>query len=377
MRFAYVFGCACFAFASTVAAQNSVTIPLANVTQKCINASKKTVDFWVVSARIPAESKWLRETKGVGVRVDVTLTPSEGPKVSFPAAAVKAVQNVDGQIVRVPLKLHVLANQDLSDATTKIDTIDMSVPLTFIRRDGKSDAAKVFQALLDFTQSSGVIPPNPYAKGMELVGQLSKSINTAFAPDPNEVVDPNLPLAFSIARNDDACSPQDLHDQIGVSISDWSKGKEIDGYIAADNVDRYCFYKTGSNDDPNIGFAKREGTCPTTAPAQLALLKNPQFIWAAYAVCKKNVNCGNAKAPTTLAFELGKQVLQSGNTTFDLASARLGLQETQALSRKLSTATGAPMPNRSASLLEALAICRSVGIGEERCLDRAFSRDDM
>ena len=212
MRIAYVFGCAYLGigalFTGMAHAEGTVIVPLANVTPACIDASKKTVDLWVLSARVPSDANWLRQTKGVGARVDVTLRSKEGQRVSFPAAAAIDTRDLGGKVVRASLQLHVLADQDLWNTTAAqpIRTADVSVPLTFIRRQGKSDAVKVFQALLAFTKSaSAVIPANPYVKGAELVGQLSDSIGNAFAADPNDIFDPNLSLAFSIARSASNC----------------------------------------------------------------------------------------------------------------------------------------------------------------------------
>lgn len=384
MRIAYVFGCACLGIGALLAgaahAEGTVIVPLANVTPACIDASKKTVDLWVLSARVPSDANWLRQTKGVGARVDVTLRSKEGQRVSFPAAAAIDTRDLGGKVVRASLQLHVLADQDLwnTSAAQPIRTADVSVPLTFIRRQGKSDAVKVFQALLAFTKSaSAVIPANPYVKGAELVGQLSDSIGNAFAADPNDIFDPNFSLAFSIARSASNCSAQDLHDDVGVAIADFGGGKEKDGYVATADVGRYCFYKAGHNKDPDIVFAARgNGACPGTAPATATVLANPQFIWMAYGHCKEGVRCEGDRPPPPLALAVGRDALPSGDKALTLLSQRLDPKDSKALLKALNAKASEPLPDRPRELLDALAICRSVGIDESRCLDKSFSSND-
>jgi len=162
--------------ASVVIAQGTVTIPFANVTTSCLNVKQKTVDFWILSARVPTDATWITSTNGIGARVDVQMS-GPGQKASFPAAAAISTKDMSGQIVRASLSLHVLADQDLwndGDSSSPSETTDLAVPVTFVRLQGASDTVKVMQALINFTNTStGTIPPNPYVKGAELVGQLT------------------------------------------------------------------------------------------------------------------------------------------------------------------------------------------------------------
>ncbi|WP_124892431.1 hypothetical protein [Burkholderia sp. Bp9090] len=358
-------------------ADGSVILPLSNVTANCLNVSKKTVDFWILSARVPTDANWFRSTNGVGARVDVTLS-GLGQKASFPAAAAIDTRDIGGKIVRASLGLHVLADQDLwntKNASSPIRTSDLSVPLTFVRRQGTSDTVKVFQALLNFTKSSSVlIPPNPYVQGAQLVGQLANSIATVFTADSNDIVDPNFSLAFSMSRMDSGCSVKDLHDNVGVEIIDSNVGDENQGIIKTKNIANYCFYKIGQEADPDIGFVRKAGgVCPVAAPANVAILSNPQFIWLAYGNCKDDASCGSAFALSPATTNL-KEILLGKPEVFGLIGRRLGAQSASTLVSILENhPNDVAALDRGKDVLNAISMCRSVGISEERCLDRKFT----
>lgn len=364
--------------ATTVFAQGTVILPLANVTANCLNATKKTVDFWILSARVPTDATWFKTTSGVGARVDVTLS-GPGVKASFPAASTIDIQDLSGTIVRASLGLHVLADEDLwntKDPSAQVKTTNFSVPLTFVRRQGSSDTIKVFQALLNFTESAtAAVPPNPYVKGAELVGQLASSIATVFTPNPNEVVDPNFSLAFSLSRVDSDCSAKDLHDNVGVEITDSNAGDESQGIIKTDEIANYCFYKIGEDSDPNIGFVRKgANACAASAPTGTTILQNPQFIWLAYGNCKDDTSCSTTPAPSIATASILREVLQDRPEVFDLVGKRVGSGKADTLMNLLRE----PTPNvaslgKGKAVLNSLALCHSVGISEERCLDRKFA----
>ncbi|WP_133295708.1 hypothetical protein [Burkholderia reimsis] len=367
-----------FVMATSAFADGSVILPLANVTASCLNVNKKTVDFWILSARVPTDANWFRSTNGVGVQVDVTLSGT-GQKASFPAAATIDTRDLGGRIVRASLGLHVLADQELwniKNASTPIRTSNISVPLTFVRRQGKSDTVKVFQALLNFTKSaSELIPPNPYVQGAELVGQLTNSIATVFAADANDAVDPSFSLAFSVSRVDGGCSVKDLHDNVGVEISDSDVGDESQGIIKTSSIANYCFYKIGQDADPNVGFVRKGASaCPIAVPANVAILANPQFIWLASGKCKDDASCDSTPAPSLATITRLKDVLLNKPEVFALVGRRLGAQGASSLKSVLSKQVlDVAALGRGKAVFNAISMCRSVGISEERCLDRKFA----
>jgi hypothetical protein len=91
-----------------------------------------------------------------------------------------STKDLNGKVVRASLALHVLSARDLwnmTNAGSPIDTTDLSVPVSFVRRQGKSDAAKIIQGLISFSQTATArVPPNPYVKGT--VGELANSLIT-------------------------------------------------------------------------------------------------------------------------------------------------------------------------------------------------------
>lgn len=361
----------------------TVVVPLQNVTPTCINATTKAVDFWVLSARVPKHASWITSTSGVGARVDVKIS-GPGESVSYPAAAAISTSDLGGNIVRASLQLHVLAQQDLwntSDASAPIKTTDVSLPVTFVRRQGSSSTVKVIQALINFTNNAGsssIIPPNPFVKGGQLVGQLFNSVIGIFQPDPNEVVDPNFSLGYSVGRVDTACSPRDLKEGVGAEIADFDGGDESSGIIKTADIANYCFYKIGNDADPNIGFKSKPSgsTCATDVPNDVNVLNNPQFIWLAAGTCKTDTGCGSTPAPKKALVDKVAPDLKNNSNAKRLMAERLGTQQSEKLSAIINAnPTNAQLQTlgREKSVLTYLNLCKSVGISTERCLSKRFS----
>jgi hypothetical protein len=366
-------------FPATTFAQGTVTVPLANVSPTCINVTQKTVDFWILSARVPQNATFFTSTSGVGVRVDVQIS-GQGEKVSFPAAASISTKDINGEIVRAALALHVLADQDLwntTDPSAPSKTTNVSVPLTFVRNQGSSDTVKVMKALINFTNSAGsAIPPNPYVKGAQLAGQLASSVLNVFTPDPNEVVDPNFSLAFGLSRADTGCSGRELQQGVGAEIVDANHADEAKGLISTSEMSKYCFYQIGQDGDPDIGFISKSGaSCAADIPANVNTLNNSQFIWLAYGHCKEGATtCNVARTPNASVVNKVAAQLKVTPNFADVLSARIG--DTKAI--KFVNIVQAQKPSAVAGLgkdkdiLNALALCKSVGISAERCVSRKF-----
>ena len=369
------------AIATPAMAQGTVTLPLSNVTNSCLNVSDKAVDFWILSARVPKDENWLTSTNGVGARVDVRMS-GIGQPVSFPAAASISTKDMGGKIIRTSLYLHVLAKQDLwnsDDTSNPIKTTDLSVPLTFARIQGSSNTAKVMQALIAFTNSAvKTIPPNPYVQGAQLVGQLATSITSVFQPDPHAVSIPNFALSFSLSEADSNCSPNDLQEGVGAEISDFKGGTEAAGIIQTAQLSNYCFYKIGQDRDPDIGFTKKtdvNSSCPKAVPANWKTLNNPQFIWAAYGTCKTAKSCGGTPAPTPAAVSNGETAVRNNAHIPELMKTRVNTPEATRLADVLvmdPAALHRESLGEMKAILNSLALCKSVGITAEHCLDTQF-----
>ncbi len=366
------------------AQSGTVTVPLQNVTPTCLNVNTKDVDFWVLSARVPKHQSWITTTHGVGARVDVKLS-GPGENVSYPAAAAIRTSDQGGDIVRASLRLHVLALQNLwdtSDQSTPIKTTDVSLPITFVRRQGSSNTVKVIQALINFTNnvgSSSIIPPNPYVKGAQLAGQLFNEVIGVFQPDPNEVVDPNFSLAFSLTKADTGCSAVDLQDGIGAEIEDCDDCAQSPNIIKTADIANYCFYKTGNDADPDIGFkAKTSGSaCPSVVPNDLTVLNNPQFIWLAAGRCKSDRGCSSTPAPSQEAARIASTLFKENSSVLQLIKERLGSEEAHRLetviSGERSERSQLQALGRGKSVINYLNLCKSVGINPEQCLSKKFA----
>jgi hypothetical protein len=300
-------------------------LQLSNVQYSCININKENVDYWILSARAPKNNTFWKDTTGVGVRVDVQLVARDGGS-HFPAAAAIDVKDIDAKVIRAALSLHVLDQVDLWDSapSSVTRTTSVNLPVNFVRRQGTSDSVKVIQALINFTNTSTAgVPPNPYSKGAQLFGQFFNILNTTFTPDPKEIVDPNFQLSFGLGRVDAGCQDIQLHQGVGVQITDYD-GSEADGIIKVSDANNYCFYKLNDDRDPDIGFSKKSGdSCSATIPANVKVLQNPQFIWLAYGTCKDDQNCTTTKSRANPKAE---------------------------------------------KIRSAVALCKSVGIGKDKCL---------
>ena len=73
---------------------------------------------------------------------------------------------------------------------------------------------------------------------------------------------------------------------------------------------------------------------------------------------------------------MGRDALPSGDKALTLLSQRLDPKDSKALLKALNAKASEPLPDRPRELLDALAMCRSVGIDETRCLDKSFSSND-
>lgn len=267
-------------------AQGTAYLQLVNVTPTCIDTKTQFVDFWILSARVPRDSNVFKTTKGVGAKVNLTLTGVDNDKRTFPSAATITIadQGKELPVVRASLRLHVLSRYNLWDTTTTppATTKDINLPVSFVRVQGDSAAVQVVNALVNFTQTSTIVPANPYVKGAEALGQFFTSSLAPIFGNKNDVDDPNFSLDFSTSQVSTGCDTQDLQEGIGIEIADYDKGDEKSGFIQTANRNNYCFYKMYDDRDPDIGFIQKPaGGCPQAVPASLTTLNNPQFIWAA------------------------------------------------------------------------------------------------
>lgn len=368
---------------SAAADAGTKILTLQNETYSCINVKKQLVDFWILSARVPKKETFWTDTKGVGVRVDVHLANTNNEGVSFPAAAQINSTDLNDKVIRVSLSLHVLDQNNLWDESSSglTKTKSVSLPVSFVRRHGTSDTVKVMQALINFTNqnSSSMVPATPFANGTKLFGEFFNSLNTVFQPDPSEVLDPNFQLSFGLGRSDSGCSDMELRDGVGVQISDSADGKAEDGVIKVGDVDNYCFYKHGNNEDPDIVYSPKNGdNCPTNIPANFKTLRNPQIIWLAYGTCKDdNADCTHAQKVSLSDI---KSLQQFAPGISDVLGIRLGKKpvHTDVIRIKASIqdadlATFNKASAKSKKLVHGLARCRGVGISPERCFDRRFA----
>jgi hypothetical protein len=367
---------------SSALAQGTVILPLSNVTATCINASNHTIDFWLLSARVPKKQTWITDTNGVGARVDIKIS-GNGTQVSFPAAAAINTADINGKIIRASLRLHVLADQDLwntTNAAALIKTTNISTPVTYMRRQGSSDTVKVMQTLISFTNTVGAaIPANPYVQGAEMAGKLANSLLSVFQPDPNEVVDPNFSLSFGVSRSDTVCQPTDLQQGVGAEIADSDVGGEAAGIIQTAQLSNFCFYVVGANADPNIGFSRRvAATCATAVPNDVQTLNNPQFIWMAFGTCKDGATCPSnpALSPNVIA-NTTNQVSTLGRTNNEFTASLSKRVGSKAVNKIMKSQVNLSRPtqadNRAATAVAGLALCKSVGISLEQCMTKRLA----
>ncbi|MDE2163194.1 MAG: hypothetical protein KGJ53_08530, partial [Alphaproteobacteria bacterium] len=278
---------------------------------------------------------------------------------------------------RAFLDLHVLSQYDLwnTDTGSTARIKSLAVPVTFLRNEGDSDATRILSGLIAFTNTvPAIVPANPLTAEAGMVGKLATNLIGAFKPSDTDAVDPNFQLSFGLSHNTSYCRATELHDGVGAEIADFPRGTPSDGIIKVSDIGKYCFYTTGQDVDPNIGFVTKTGsTCATVAPANLTPLKNPQFIWLAYGTCKDNVSCPAAPVNNQALFAL--------NTKLPEVRAALALDvvplhgldtngmESAVKMRNFSSIAG---KKREVSLLHGLALCQSVGITAKRCLSPRF-----
>lgn len=350
-------------------------LTLSNSSYSCINAKKQLVDFWILSARAPKQNSFWTDTKGIGVRVDVQLASADGGS-HFPAAASINATEINSDIVRTALSLHILDQMDLWSTSpgNVTKTTSFGVPVNFVRRKGSSDTVKVMQALISFTNTAAAgIPANPYAKGAQLFGQFFNNLNTVFAPNPSEIFDPDFQLSFGIGRVDTGCQDVQLKQGVGVQIKDYEAGTEESGFIRTSQAENYCFYKLNNDKDPDIGFKKKNGACSAAIPADVIVLQNPQFVWMAFGTCKDDVDCGVVPALTANSINPLSKNLASFGAAFSLRSDSLTTdlgERLQAVIQNKDFNSLKKFGPKTNKIVHGLALCESVGISSTRCFDK-------
>lgn len=367
-----------FLVACTAAQQPAVAqvgtkiLTLSGVPSTCINVTKSDVDFWILSARVPKDNTFWTTTTGVGASVSAQLQGASGP-AAFPAAASINAQDLNGNIVRASLSLHVLNSADLWDTSTAAaatKATSFSTPLTFVRDTGSSDYVKVFQALISFTSNAGSAVPAAQAMepGSKLIGQFFNTLMGVFSPSPTDAKNPDFQLAFGLSKQDNGCQDIELHQGVGAMIADSQNNGP--GIIQTQNLSNYCFYVHGDGHDPDIDYTTRNGACPSAEPPNGSTqLNNPQFIWLAYGTCKLD-NCASGSTPQA-------RVLANLSAIANIDSiltAKIGANR-QASMNNAQQAVRTQNPNvvkngsRAASVLRGLELCQSVGISPQRCAD--------
>ena len=365
----------CFLSPEECYGQGTKIITLANVDPTCLDTSKHTVDFWLLSARVPRDSNFFNTTNAIGAKVVVTLT-GQGQKPSFPIARQVSTSDLSKQskIERVTLRMEVLSQYDLwndTNASAPVETTNLDFPVSFVRTQGKSAAVQVMNALISFTQSSNsLIPPNPYTQGAALVGQLTNSLGDIFRNN-KDVDAPDFQLSFSTSHSS-ACNAQDLHKGIGAYIRDYNGGTPDKGFINISDVDKYCFYKQGDDSDPDIVFISKTGaTCSKDFPTSgTNTLANPLFIWAANVTCKTNNGCVQQPPTPSRISAIAAKVTDSAKLKA-LLEYRLGKDSAEKLTNILTGSNmnaESSLNSKEVDVLHSLSTCTSVGIAPERCL---------
>ena len=268
------------------------TIPIANAASSCLDTSTKTVDMWIVSARITRGNNFFKTTKALGVKVNVTLScqGQQVPSATFPKAQNVSLDDLPNNdpTLRVETNLRIFNRRDLDDVSTPakpVTTTDVALPILFVRTQGDSAAIQVMNSLINFSKTAS-LPANPYTGDFQMVGQLVNSLDTVFS-NSADTVDPNYALDFSTSQGSKCSGPKDLKDGIGAVISD-IKGKPNRGIISTAQFNDYCFYATGDGSNPTIEFiAKGQNACSAQTPnSGLQPLMNPQVVWMAAGTCK-------------------------------------------------------------------------------------------
>jgi hypothetical protein len=351
------------------------TIPISNATSACLDTSTKTVDMWIVSARMTRDNNFFKNTKAMGVKVNVTLS-SQGQQV--PSATFPKAQNVslndlpnNDPTLRVETNLRIFNRQDLDDVSTPakpVTTTDVALPILFVRTQGDSAPIQVMNALINFSKTAN-LPANPYTGGFQMVGQLVNSLDTVFSDSP-DTLDPNYALDFSTSQGSMCSGPKDLKDGIGVVISDY-KGKPNPGIISTAQFANYCFYSIGDGSNPTIQFiAKGQNACAAQAPnSGLQPLMNPQVIWMAAGTCKSN-NCPSVPPSHSAMKAVGAKISNTSQLEKFL-SDRIGASSSKRVVNAITNPDRVQVEHltgREESVLRLLDKCNSVGISPEDCL---------
>lgn len=323
-------------------------IAIANASNTCVNVDKNRVNAWIMSIHLEKRDNWLTQTNAVGAQVNVGLFSTEAGLRAFPMAKEISTRGIDGKVVRANLSFNVLSDYAF-DGTNKTSRLDL--PVVLLRTKGDSAVARYSKALLQFTKdASALIPANPYASGVQLTGQLASAFfDAAASADESEAVMPNFQISHSLSRRDQ-CNGKDLLDGVQAQISDASSNGIAD-VIPTSEVNAYCFYVIGSTGDPEIAYLKKPtgGVCAKTTPATgLRTLRNPQVIYAVWAIPKSQVK----KVQAGLAAERIRSM--TGSTSMGVKA----LMTNPSRDRRLST----PAVDR------ALATCDAIGIDVDQCL---------
>lgn len=355
-------------------ADGTKILTLSNVQSNCLDTSKKTVDLWLLSARVPRDSNFFQTTRGLGAKVTVRLTDGTN-KPSFPVSQAITLtdQSKKNPTVRAYLGIQILSRYDLwntSDTSHPIKTTGISVPVSYVRIVGTSAAVQVMNALISFSGSANSgLPANPYAPEAQMVGQLVNSLGNIFN-NSKDVDDPNFALSFGTSQQSAGCNDQTLNEGAGVEIMDYDKGTLEQGVISIEDVDNYCFYKYGDK-DPNIVFVSKNSTCASAVPASgYKTLMNPSFIWAAYSYCKTDNGCKQPAVNTEELSKIGAEVRTISNLQ-NLFEERVGSSSSQKLLEILKNPTDEAvhsLTSKEADAIHSLSICNSVGISPEKCL---------
>lgn len=358
---------------STLAQQ---TIPIANATPTCLDTSMKTVDMWIVSARMTRDNNFFKTTKALGVKVNVNLTSrgQQTPSATFPVAQNLSLDDLPNNdpTLRVEPNLRIFNRQDLDDLsnpTKPVTTTDVSLPVLFVRTQGDSAAIQVMNALISFSKTA-TLPANPYTGDFQMVGQLVNNLDSVFSSSA-DTVDPNYALDFSTTQGS-VCQVRDLQDGLGVVISDY-KGKPNPGIISTSQFTNYCFYSTGNGANPLIQFIpKGQAACATQIPSSgLQTLMNPQVIWLAVGTCKSN-NC-DSPTPSKSAIKAVGAKINNPSRLEELLRDRLGAYSSKRVVTAITKPDQGPvdlLTNREKNMLHLLDECNGVGISPEACANQ-------
>jgi hypothetical protein len=174
----------------------------------------------------------------------------------------------------------------------------LDIPLMIIRTQGNSDIVKYARAMIAFTKTAAaVIPANHYAKGIQQGAAIADSFFDVLAGNSvsRDKYDAAFQLNATLGRRNTGCTPQDLHDNMQAKIQDYTKG-DLTNIIKTSETGKYCFYKVGTEDDPDIGYVDRpaSGICANAVPAPFRILNNPQVIFMAWGVPPSEVKVATA-----------------------------------------------------------------------------------